>query len=521
MNDPDANERAWIPPAADLTNGKDEMNLAEFPIASLRSKPDARDAIIHEGFVVDKEGVRHAQRWVVTGDSVAGLPTEFDERVYVALMALSARRGFVARRVPFSIYYIIKRLGLQDTKRSYEFVERSLDRLKGATIKTKGAFYDRERQELVHTAMAFNIVDKYWIRYRETDARIREEEGVPAFIVWGEDIWKSFRSGYIKNLDLTYFYSLGTPTARRLFRFLDKRLHHQDAYEIDIFELASRLGMVRYPYASRVRRKLEPAIAELTETGFLAEASFTEYKGYTRARFVRGSREPRKEKPAALPDPHDGSVEERLIGYGIAHGKARGLAQAHSDDYLRDKMDFLDWRLRTSQRGRPITDPAGWLIRAIKDDYQPPASFVPLREQRLREAEIEASWEQIDAEREAQRRRGADRHQAALERLREAHGTGEGERELWAKVRGDLQTRLMSTIFRVWIDPVELLSLREGITTLAVPNQVTREWIEGRFAELLTGAFAEHAGHAVQLAFEVVGGEQEVDPADEEGKRKH
>jgi len=83
---------------------------------------------------------------------------------------------------------------------------------------------DNSTKELVRTKTGFHIIDKYWLRYREKDERIREAEGVPAYIVWGEDIWASIQAGYIKNLDLAFFYHLSLPLSRRLYRFLDKRM---------------------------------------------------------------------------------------------------------------------------------------------------------------------------------------------------------------------------------------------------------------------------------------------------------
>lgn len=505
MDQVDRQAHSWNPPATLLTNGKDEMNLAEFPIAALRSRGDTRDAIIHEGHIVDKEGNRHHQRWSVSGDSVAGLPTEFDERVYVALMAITADQNFHSRRVPFSIYSVIKILGLQDGKRSYEFVEHSLDRLKGATIKAKGAFWDHAQGELVHTAMAFNLIDKYWLSYREKDERIREVEGVPAYIVWGEDIWKSFRSGYIKELDLGYFYSLGNPTARRLFRFLDKRMHYQNTYEIDIFELASRLGMIRYPYASHVRRKLEPAIKELTTTGFLLETTFPDRQGYIRARFVRA---PRIEAPQPDPKPTpgaDATVVDRLVSHGLSRARAEELVGAHPQDYLEAKIEFLEWKLSSvRQHGRPITDPPGWLVRAIKEDYQPPESFRPQRERQQKAAELERAFERIEERSEQLHRAIGSQRDQALARLREEHGTGEQEERIWAQAQEQLRSQTVPNTFRAWLAPLRLLSISEGLATLAAPNHVTKNWVEQRISNLVCEVLGGLIQEPVRLAFEVI-----------------
>lgn len=308
-------------------NGRDEMNLAEFPFATLRTRGDRRRAIEHEGWIVDKNGNRLQQKWKVSGSMDAGLPTEFDERVYVALMAISAQHGFKSRKVPFSIYRILKTMGEGTDKSHYQVVERSLDRLKGATIKAEGAFRDNEKKEIVRTVMSFNLIDKYWLRYREKDERIREEEGVPAYIVWSDEIWKSIKANYIKPLDLQFFYSLEIPIARRLYRFLDKRMQYQEAYEIDIFELASRLGMVRYPKPVKVRQKLQPAFAKLIERGFLASAEPVKHKYndkvYTRIRFVKAPKALPSGEPDEDREEKEKSQNKRLAALHEKYGTSR------------------------------------------------------------------------------------------------------------------------------------------------------------------------------------------------------
>ncbi|RIK32970.1 MAG: hypothetical protein DCC55_35845 [Chloroflexi bacterium] len=291
------------------SNGKDEMNLAEFPFASLRRHGDTRRTITYEGWTVDKEGTRRHQKWTVAGSTAVGLPTEFDERVLVALITITDGLDFVSRKIPFSVYQVIKIIGLVRSKLAYQSIEDSLDRLVGVTIKSEQAFWDNSRKERVTTKEAFHIVEKYWLRYREQDAKIIEAEGVPGYIIWGEDIWNSFKANYIKSLDLTFFYGLQSPAARRLYRFLDKRMQYQQQYEIDIIELAKRLGMTVYRYPAKVREKLQPALDELIARGFLRSAKVFKHnangKLYTRIRFVKA--------PKAVPQPaepyNDGDEE--------------------------------------------------------------------------------------------------------------------------------------------------------------------------------------------------------------------
>jgi hypothetical protein len=314
-------------PTATPLNGKDEMNLAEFPIARL-GRSDTRLTIEYKGQIIDKLGNVIEQKWLVSGNATFGLPTEFADRVLVALMYITSKESSkeisketnlkvnnLDRRVPFTIYRVIKLLGLSRNKRNYSAVEKALQQLVGVTIYSEGAFWDHQQQKRITTKKGFHILEEFWLKsFDEDDSRedgeddagedvesasvesgsIHSQSDIPhhpdtitGYIVWGERIWDSFQAGYIKNLDIDFYYSLENTLARRLFRFLDKRMHYQESYQIDIFDLAARLGMKPYPFASHIARKLKPAFDELQAYGYLTRVDIIKVGDFTRVRFTR------------------------------------------------------------------------------------------------------------------------------------------------------------------------------------------------------------------------------------------
>ncbi|NLE86843.1 MAG: hypothetical protein GX607_10635 [Myxococcales bacterium] len=285
---------------APTDRGRDEMNLIEFPFATL-SRRATLGSIRCERWITDPQGQRHRQLWTVQGGSASGLPTEFDERVYVALMAVTRRHGFTEPRVPFSVYGLLRIMGESTDSRHYQSVERSLERLLRVSIVAEGAFWDREKHELVELLNGFHLIERYWLAYRERDRDLAQREGVPGYIVWGAELWRSIRQGYLKDLDLRRFYALQTPVARRLYRFLDKKLHRSATYEIDIFQFAQQLGMSRYAYPAKVREKLQPGIDELVAQGFLAASEVVRVRSYTRVRFTRRAPSTRTSSRGASP----------------------------------------------------------------------------------------------------------------------------------------------------------------------------------------------------------------------------
>ncbi len=238
--------------------GRDEMNLAEFPIARL-GRRDARTTIAHTSWHTSvATGERYQQRWEVSANAKYGLPTEFGERVLVALLKMAYDQNFT-RVTRFTAYRIIKALHLQDHSSNYKYVYTALDQLAGLTIISQQAFWDNDEKKRITTKHAFHLIDEYQLRVEGDD-----NNDTSGYLVWGEHFWKSFNAGYIKQLDLSFFYDL-SPLARRLYRFLDKRMYNTRVYEIDIFELASRMGLARYDYPSQVATKFQPAFDELIE----------------------------------------------------------------------------------------------------------------------------------------------------------------------------------------------------------------------------------------------------------------
>src|SRR3954468_24469999 len=107
--------------------GRDEMNLAEFPIALLADRvPKGQKTLYFE----DQHG-----RLTVTGSDAYGLPTAADADVIVALIYLTKiRNNFSDAKVNFSRYELINLLNWQDDGKTYKRLEESLNRWVGVSL---------------------------------------------------------------------------------------------------------------------------------------------------------------------------------------------------------------------------------------------------------------------------------------------------------------------------------------------------------------------------------------------------
>jgi chromosomal replication initiator protein len=90
--------------------------------------------------------------------------------------------------------------------------------------------------------------------------------------------------------------------------------------------------------------------------------------------------------------------------------------------------------------------------------------------------------------------------------------TAEG---VWNEISGRLREALNENTFSTWFAEVEAVGITDGEFVLSVPNDFTREWIEGHFLGLIEAALAEVAGErSVRLQI----AEQAVEAASAEPK---
>ncbi len=79
---------------------------------------------------------------------------------------------------------------------------------------------------------------------------------------------------------------------------------------------------------------------------------------------------------------------------------------------------------------------------------------------------------------------------------------------LWSEVASRLKGALNETTYRTWFDHVEGLELSDDEFVLAVPNDFTRDWIEGHFIGLISAGVGDATGRErrIQLAVTEVEG---------------
>ena len=178
---------------------------------------------------------------------------------------------------------------------------------------------------------------------------------------------------------MALYRSLRRPTAKRLYRFLDKRFHFSTTLHFELKQFAcEHIGLSRGYDAAQLKRKLQPAIEELEATGFLetaaGEARFTSPR---RGEWLVEFRRPPRRQRVAGTTP---GLEAELTRRGVTERAARGLVRQYPVARIAEKLAVFDALVARSDR-RLARNPAGYLVQSIRDDYAPPPGVLPSRPQ--------------------------------------------------------------------------------------------------------------------------------------------
>ncbi len=298
-------------------DGRDEMNLADFPISALQ-RTQANDVdgrkVDHLEFEASRydpvKRQRVAQKVTLISSASDGLPTPADEHVILALLYV-AKHGdnFVSDTVFFAPGVLFDIMGWSPNGRSYARLRDVLRRLKSLTIRYDNAWWDaagRGYEEEVATG----IISGYRIA-RQVSGPRTPDKAPTSWVTWTQQFHTSLKNGNLKRLNLDVFFRLRTATAQRMYRFLDKRFYNNPEVALDLTEFAcGHIGLTEVDNVAILKRRLAPAIAELEEIGFLVplptEERFRKVKaGVWRVHFQSGASASR---PAGNPADEDTEV---------------------------------------------------------------------------------------------------------------------------------------------------------------------------------------------------------------------
>ncbi len=373
---------------------QDEFNLAVFPIAVLDKRAQKSKNYLTFTEHITSNGREIQRVWTVMPHPIEGLPSTTDEDVYVALMELSYEQG-AQKKVYFSRYDLIRRLGWPMNAKHYERLESSLRKLAAVRIEAKNAYVDRHTGRLVDVGMS--IIQEFKI----FDEGAGKRTGAKSYVMWSDRVAQSLSEKLFKKLDADFYFNLSSPIAKRLFRYLDKKFGSSDYFVINVRKLAfEHVGMSReMTYVSQIMQRLEPALNELVSKQFLVEWTLTEETIHFRKNPEFGARIQQMSLPIydvmdAMCD-DDLSPEERAIR-DVALHLEDSLWRAHDQRScqrlvesfeLQGKLETIEQAIAIfdrQYRQRNLANPGGLLYTLIVNGKEALPKLPPKRRQTAR-----------------------------------------------------------------------------------------------------------------------------------------
>src|SRR4051812_18526096 len=167
------------------TGGRDELNLAEFPITLLADRiPAGCKTLEFEDKVFDQQAnALVTRRLTITGSDRYGLPTAVDDEILVALIQLTKLgSNFTNRKVSFTRYELVKLLGWGDRGESYDRIEESLNRWMGVTLYYDKAWWDKDTKSWIDAK--FHILESVFLVDQDARRRRKAKDQQELMLSW-------------------------------------------------------------------------------------------------------------------------------------------------------------------------------------------------------------------------------------------------------------------------------------------------------------------------------------------------
>lgn len=472
-----------------LFQGGDELNFAEFPIASFAASSSGYFAVQDEVPDPLHPGKTVTRRFEVISSSVndpLGPLVPDDEWVLFGLFQLSKLQGF-PKQVRFTRYQLLKLLGWQTNARDYERLSNSLMRLQTFHFRFYNGFFNSKSKSF--ETVAFHLFNS--LKISEAENSLTRPKPNPyqetflfacSFIVWSDELHDQFLNRGVKGINFEFVKSLDRSLSRRLYRFLDKNFHYKSelTYDLETF-VTAHLGLKGDQEFNEIKRTILPAITELEGFGFLrttpAKERFVKQRrsdqemeealaqGRKTSRFKykvvfqKGQFNAVATEQQDLETPRD---EDRrravpLINRGVSEDQALKLARSYPDTIIMHAVDVADW---LKNKNTPFKTSMGAFLydRIVNHkDRQDPPGFMS----RAKRAEL------LEAKKKKEQHEKQTRDEAA-QRQSNREQTFEAKFSAWWDGLGELgRTEVDSSIMAREMNDFERRFLDDGEKTPA------------------------------------------------------
>ena len=193
-------------------------------------------------------------------------------------------------------------------------------------------------------------------------------------------------------------------------------------------------------------------------------------------------------------------VVERMIELKITPRVAKQLASEYPIDHLKQKISLVDYLTETNS-SLVSRNPAGYLRKAITEDYQPPKGFTTGPELEAKAKEDDRQKRQLDG----QERAVQENEKVFRSQLVDAYQTADLDLSVWELALEHLQHHFSRQFFDTWLKDTFLHTLENGVATIGVANNFAQDELTNKAQDEVSEVLSDFFGEQVAVRFNVLG----------------
>lgn len=265
---------------------RSEVNLLNLPFFALWDKDVYKRMKTEYKAVITRGEEKLEVAWTVAAHQDYGYPGPFDKRVHKTIeQIISQMKSPITNPIPLgSFYHIGKMLGLPHSGIVNRRIKASIERLVATTVISKGTFYHKEGKNYIDRT--FHLYDSALFVGQTLKDGGEADINYVYLSNWYLD---NINGRYVKPLDYTYYRSLKSPIATRLYELLGVKFYGRKAPYIryKYSTLCQLLPVVKQRYASKAKENLKAAHTELLDTEFLTGVDWQEIPSQNRDWYIK------------------------------------------------------------------------------------------------------------------------------------------------------------------------------------------------------------------------------------------